>query len=276
MHPEFRPQHRACRPTVPSVAGRSPLMHRDKPADAPHISEKGGSVCASPTGSGGASSTGWGTHRSASAAQTAAARSRCTCSPTTPATAHHGPPSCMPTPRPRQAPPQAVRILGRAWLRAEMVGELALQHQLGDPLQHPSGPTRLIPCERACSTSRGQLLVYRVSRCAGGALRLRVLGRRLRHVVSPRCAIGTLCHRVTPLYLQSGRLTSIGALNPHARAFPLVGGPVTHLPGHGSGVVCRLGPPNSTTRPRSSNPGRVRGRGTVRSVPGRRRGWGGR
>jgi hypothetical protein len=89
-----------------------------------------------------------------------------------------------------------------------MLGELALQralqHQLGELLQQPVRADQADPLGAGLlHQPRGQLLVDRVQLGSRRLLGLRVLGRHLCHVVSPRCAIGTLCHGVTPLYLQS-------------------------------------------------------------------------
>jgi hypothetical protein len=89
---------------------------------------------------------------------------------------------------------------------AEMVGELALkgalQDQLGHLLQQPiradqADALRAGPLDQV----RGELLVHRIHRYVGGALGLRVLGRRLRHVVSPSvCRRHTLSRSYTVVF----------------------------------------------------------------------------
>jgi len=95
-----------------------------------------------------------------------------------------------------------------AVLVAKVVGELALKralhHQLRHALQQPvwADQTDAL-CPGLGDQLRGELLVHGIRPCAG-----RALGCGVWVVVSVmwcllRCAIGTLCHGVTPLYLQS-------------------------------------------------------------------------
>ncbi len=84
-----------------------------------------------------------------------------------------------------------------AVLVAKVVGELALKralhHQLRHALQQPvwADQTDAL-CPGLGDQLRGELLVHGIRPCAGRALGLRGLGRRLRHVVSP-----PVCHRHT-------------------------------------------------------------------------------
>jgi hypothetical protein len=87
-----------------------------------------------------------------------------------------------------------------------MLGELALkralQDQFGDPPQQPvradqADALRAGLLNQLC----GELLVDGVRLCAGGALGLRVLARRMRHVVSPPvCRRHTLSRSYTVVF----------------------------------------------------------------------------